>query len=224
MKRFGAVAITVTGLLAVLASVGHAGQGSGGGAGGTGAAGAVQVSIGTPATRVCGYASLVPGDLTGSATCSMPVTYTGAMSAYLSLTITVQSKAGRGGARLYDGTGVTGLTISASDGTSGYTVPTGTGAAGGSCPSGFTCWTTANDLAGWYGNGRPDVTFTKGDSVTFTVTPRFPRTAGNPYQGGAATLTLTVQAVQAPSNPLPAGCGIATIGRPCPATAAFSWS
>jgi len=85
MKRFGAVAITVTGLLAVLASVGHAGQGSGGGAGGTGAAGAagsVQVSIGTPATRVCGYASLVPGDLTGSATCSMPVTYTGAMSAY----------------------------------------------------------------------------------------------------------------------------------------------
>ena len=151
MKRFGAIAIAVAGLLAVLASVGHAGQGSNDS---PVVAGSVQVRIDTPATRVCSYASLVPGDLTGSATCSMPVTYTGAMSAYLSLTITIQSKAGPGGARLYDGTGITGLTISASDGSSAYAVPTGSGAASGSCPSGFACWTTANDLAGWYSNGR----------------------------------------------------------------------
>src|SRR5579862_2193261 len=115
MKRFGAIAITVAGLLAGLATgVGHAGQGSNNS---PPVAGAVQVNLGTPATRVCSYASLVPGDLTGSATCSMPVTYSGAMPAYLSLTITIQSKAGPGGARLYDGTGLTGLTISAGDGT-----------------------------------------------------------------------------------------------------------
>jgi hypothetical protein len=37
-------------------------------------------------------------------------------------------------------------------------------------------------------------------------------------------VTLTAQAVQAPANPLPAGCTTATIGQPCPATGTFTWS
>lgn len=209
------VAAAIAGVTAVLASAGWAGPRPDGRG---------QVSMTTPATRACTYAALVPGDLTGSAACSLAVTYTGAMPAYLSLTVTVQSKSRPGGVPLYDGSNASGLTVSVSDGHASYTVPTGAGVAGGSCPSGFTCWTSAFDLAGWYRNGAPDVKFVAGDAVTFTATPRFPRTAGNPYQGGTATLTLTVRAVQAPANPLPGSCGTATIGRPCPANSTFSWS
>jgi hypothetical protein len=96
---------------------------------------------------------------------------------------------------------------------------------GGSCPSGFTCWTAANDLAAWYGgNGAPNLAFAAGTPVTFTVTPGFARTAGNSYQGGTATVTLTAQAVQAAGNPLPSGCGLSTIGQPCPADSTFTWN
>jgi hypothetical protein len=182
------------------------------------------MSISTSATHVCTYTSLVPGDLTGSATCSMSVAYTGSIPAYMSLTVALQSKSGRGGTPLYDGTNTTGLTLAISDGHHNFTVPTGPGTTGGSCPSGSTCWTAANDLAAQYGNGTPNLTFTKHDSVTFTVTPRLPKTVGNRYQAGAATMTLIAQAVQAAANPLPSRCTVSTIGQPCHAAGKFTWS
>jgi len=182
---------------------------------GTGQVGTVVLSEnGPPVTHSCNYSDVVPGDLPGSpaGTCALSVTFTGIGPAWVSLTIGVQSQAGSGGSTLYDGSG-----------TNTYTVPTGTGTTGGSCPNGFTCWSTANDLAAWYGPG-PNLGFTDGKSVTWTVTPQFPTSVTNPYQGGSATVTLIAQAVQAPGNPLPAGCTTSTIGTPCPTGGGFSWS
>jgi hypothetical protein len=197
-------------------------SGSGSGSASTGG---VAVSINAPATHTCTYTALVPGNLTGSATCALSVTYTGSISAFMSLTVAVQSKAGPGGHTLYDGSGNAGLTLSISDGHHAFTVPTGAGTTGGSCPVGFTCWTTANDLAVWYSGTAPNLTFTSASpAVTWTVTPLFPKTVGNTYQGATAALTLTAQAVQAPANPLPAACTTSTIGLSCPASGGFAWS
>lgn len=218
---FTGVVVTVAGLVTGLASATLDATGSGTGSAG---AGSVALSLNSAATKTCAYGSLLPGGLTGSASCAMSVTYTGTLPAFLSLTVQVRSTAGRGGAPLYGGDGA-GLTLSVSDGHRSFTVPAGPGVTGGSCPSGLTCWTAANDLAAWYsGNGTPNLTFGSGTPVTFTVTPGFARAAGNSYQGGTATVTLTAQAVQAPGNPLPSGCGISTIGQPCPANGTFTWS
>jgi hypothetical protein len=216
------VALAITGLVTGLASAALNATGGGTGSASTGS---VTMNVNSAASRTCGYGSLLPGDLTGSGSCALAVSYTGTLAAFMSLTVQIQARAGSGSAPLYDGTNAGGLTLSVGDGHNSFTVPTGPGTSGGSCPPGFTCWTAANDLAAWYGSdGAPNLTFAGGASVTFTVTPSFPRTTGNPYQGGTATVTLTAQAVQAPANPLPSGCTTATIGRPCPASGTFSWS
>jgi hypothetical protein len=211
-----AAAGLVTGLASATLNVTGSGTGSA-------ATGSVVLGVNAAATRTCSYGSLLPGDLTGAATCALSVTYTGTLTAFVSLTVQVQAKAGPGGAVLYNGNGG-GLTLSVSDGHAGFTVPAGPGTTGGSCPSGFTCWTAANDLAAWYSGGAANLSFASGDSATFTVTPSFPATAGNGFQGGTAAVTLTAQAVQAPGNPLPSGCTTTTIGRPCPASGTFTWS
>lgn len=191
---------------------------------GPGSAATSSVTIGAPVVSTCTYPHLEPGD--SMSNCSMGVTYTGATSAWMSLTVMLQAKAGTiGGAKpLYDGTNSSGLTLSISDGHRSFTVPTGAGVAGGSCPIGYTCWTAANDLAAWYSGSTPNLSFANGKSVTWTVTPVFLRGAGNPYQGSTATLTLTAQAVQSAVNPLPASCTTSTIGQPCPASGLFAWS
>jgi hypothetical protein len=180
---------------------------------------------GPPATHSCSYTDIVPGDLPGSpaGTCGLSVSFTGIGPAWVSLTVVVQSRAGSGGTTLYDGSGTNGLTLSITDGANNYTVPTGSGTTGGSCPGGFTCWSADNDLAAWYSPG-PNLGFTNGKSVTWTVTPQFPTSVTNPYQGASATVTLSAQAVQAPGNPLPAACTTSTIGAPCPSGGGFAWS
>ena len=218
---FAGVMLAAAGLVTGLASATLDATGSGTGSASTGS---VVLGINGAATRTCAYGSLLPGGLTGSATCALSISYTGTLTAFLSLTVQVQARAGSGGALLYDGTNASGLTLSVSDGHASYSVPAGPGTTGGSCPSGFTCWTAANDLAAWYNGSAPNLTFANGDSVTFTVTPLFPSTVGNTYQGGTATVTLTAQAVQAPGNPLPSGCTTATIGHPCPGSGTFTWS
>lgn len=190
--------------------------------GGSGNASTSTVSIGTPASTTCSYLHLAPGD--SMANCSLGVTYTGSIPAWMSLTVAIQSKPGRiGGSTLYHGN-TAGLTFSISDGHNSFTVPTGAGTTGGTCPAGNTCWSVANDLAAWYGGSTPNLSFANTRSATWTVTPVFPRTSGNPYQGSTATLTLTAQAVQTAANALPAVCTTSTIGQPCAPTASFSWS
>jgi hypothetical protein len=216
----GGAVLAATGLVTGLASATLNASGSGTGSAATGSVG---LSTNAAATHTCSYGSLLPGDLTGSGSCAFPVTYTGALTAFVSVTVQVQATAAPGHTALYQGNAA-GLTLSLSDGHSSFTVPAGSGVSGGSCPAGSTCWVAANDLAAWYSGTTPAVTFASGDSVTFTVTPSFPTSVGNAFQGGTATVTLIAQAVQAPGNPLPSGCGTATIGRPCPATGTFTWS
>jgi hypothetical protein len=227
-KRWRALFVVglVTANLALVAGLAFAFFTTTGTGTGSGQVGTVALTEnGPPATHSCNYTDIVPGDLPGSptGTCALSVTFTGIGPAWVSLTIAVHSRAGSGGSTLYDGSGTSGLTVSISDGTNSYTVPTGAGTTGGSCPIGFTCWSTANDLAAWYGPG-PNLSFTNGKAVTWTVTPQFPTSATNPYQGASATVILSAQAVQALGNPLPAGCTTSTIGIPCPSQGGFSWS
>ena len=188
------------------------------------ALGTVALNMNDSQSSTCNYSALDPGDLTGSTTCSLSVTYTGSLSAYVSLSVAVQSEAGPGGATLYDGSNSSGLTLSISDGHNTFALPTGAGTTGGSCPAGFTCWSMANDLAASYSGSTPDLTFSSGDTATWTVTPKFSKTAPNAYQGASASLVLTAQAVQAPGNPLPVTCTTSTIGLSCPANGSFAWS
>lgn len=199
---------------------------SNGGGSGFASTSNVSLSVNASATRTCTYSPLTPGDLTGSSTCTLGIGYTGSTPAFVSLTVSIQAKAGSGGKPLYDGTNSTGLTLSLKDnGDRSFTVPTGTGSTGGSCPVGFTCWTSAFDLAAWYTGSGPTLAFTStSPAVTFTLTPLYPTTVNNFYQGGSATVTLTAQAVQTTANSLPAGCTTTTIGQPCPATGSFAWS
>ena len=218
---FAGVMLAAAGLVTGLASATLNATGGGTGSASTGS---VVLGINAAATRTCSYGSLLPGDLTGAAPCALSVTYTGTLTAFLSLTVQVQAKAGPGGSALYNGN-AGGLTLAISDGHNSFTVPAGPDTTGGSCPSGFTCWTAANDLVAWYSVGAAaNLKFSSGDSATFTVTPGFPKTAGNGFQGGTAAVTLTAQAVQAPGNPLPPGCTTSTIGEPCPASGTFTWS
>jgi hypothetical protein len=193
-------------------------------ASGTGLAstGTVMLHVNGSGTQVCDYGLLAPGDLTGSATCTLSVTYRGSIPAYLALTIRISSKAGSGGSPLYDGTNTTGLTMRLREGQHNFTVPTGPGSTGEPCPAGFTCWTAPDELAA-PDAGTAGLIFHRGDTVTFVLTPIFDSATGNSYQGGQAKIALLVQAVQAPANPLPSTCDVSTIGQPCPASGTFTW-
>ena len=227
--RIAGVAALIAGIAALAGGVAHALLTANGSGSGFASTGSVTLTTNAPATHACTYPSLVPGALPsptpGAATCALSVTYSGSMPAYVSLTVQIQAKAGSGGKALYDGSNVTGLTLAISDGHNSFTVPTNPGSTGGSCPAGFTCWSAANELAATYSGSTPVLAFASGSAATWTVTPVFPKTVGNPYQGGQAVLTLTAQAVQgAPANPLPASCTASTIGKPCPASGGFTWS
>lgn len=223
--RIAGVAALIAGAAALVGGVAHALLTANGSGSGFASTGSVALTVNSSATHTCAYPSLAPGDLTGSGNCQLAVTYSGSLSAYVSLTVQIQAKAGSGGAALYNGSNTSGLTLSISDGHHSFLVPTGAGATGGSCPTGYTCWTAANDLAATYSGSTPTLTFTSGSAATWTVTPVFPRTSGNPFQGGQALVTLTAQAVQgSPANPLPASCTTSTIGTPCAASGGFTWS
>ncbi|MFI5036234.1 MAG: hypothetical protein ACHQFZ_08545 [Acidimicrobiales bacterium] len=212
---------------ALVAGIAYGALTATGSGGGSASTGSVALSINAPATTTCNYPKLTPGDLAGAATCALSVTYGGSLTAYVSLTVAVQSKSGVGGHPLFDGVG-DGLTFTISDGHHSFSVPAGAGTTGGTCPVGFTCWTSPYDLAAWYSGVTANLAFTNASpAVTWTVTPSFPTTLvnANGYQGATANVILTAQAVQgAPANPLPATCTTSTIGQSCPASGGFAWS
>lgn len=225
VARPAAVVAIVAAALALIAAVAFAFfSDSSSSPGNSLALGTVALNLNSPQTTTCVYNALNPGDLTGSTTCALSVTYTGTLSAYVSLTVQIQSKAGVGGHTLYDPTNGNGLTLSISDGHHSFTVPAGAGSTGGSCPVGFTCWTAPNDLAAWYSGSTPELTFANGDSATWTVTPLFPNSVTNAYQGATATVSLTAEAVQSPGNTIPGSCTTSTIGQSCPPGGGFAWS
>lgn len=200
---------------------------------GTVTVGIGSVSLTGSASSSCpvSYPGLVPGDTANAlGTCQFTFNYTGSLPAYMSLTVQVQSKAGIGGTTLFDGTS-TGLQVSVSDGTTSYSTPPATGTTTCTPSGGYTaCWVESNDLtASSYPSSVPDLNFGPGHSnaVTFTVMATLPSGAKNQYQGGAASVTLTAQAVQAGANTLPAACNESTVGQPCSSSAGpppFAWS
>ncbi len=207
------------GLLAGFAAASQILHGSGTG---LASAGTVTLHLNDSGSHVCDYGLLAPGDLTGTAHCTLSVTYRGSIPAYLALTIRISSKAGSGGSPLYDGSNSTGLTLRVKEGRHSFTVPTGPGSTGRPCRAGFSCWTAQDELAA-PPSGTASLRFHRGDTVTFILTPRFAAGTGNAFQDGKAKVSLAVQAVQAPANPLPATCNASTIGQPCPASGTFTW-
>jgi hypothetical protein len=219
MLYAGGLGLAISGLLAAFAAAAQILAGSGTG---LASAGTVAMRVNGSGTQVCDYDLLAPGDLSGSATCTLSVTYRGSIPAYLGLTIRISSKAGPGGSPLYDGTNATGLTMRVTQGRHSFMVPTGPGSTGKPCQTGFTCWMASHELAATRAR-HAGLVFHRGDIVTFSLTPRFAAATGNSYQGGRAKIALIVQAVQAPANPLPATCNATTIGQPCPASGTFTW-
>jgi hypothetical protein len=196
-------------------------QGTGGG---LASSGTVALRVNGPATHACDFGDVLPGTLTGAATCTFSVSYAGSLTAFVALTIQVTATAGAGGRPLFDGSNTSGLALQVSDGHASYTVPTGPGTTGGACPARSTCWTQPDDLAAWYRGRTPELVFSSGDVTTFTITPMFPPSAGAAYQGGSADVVLTAQAVQTAANPLPGRCTSTAIGQPCPPSGPFTWS
>ena len=114
-RLLGAIAL-VAGVAAAAAGVAYGLLPTTGAGSGSASTGSVSLSIGQPVGQKCSYTSLSPGDLPASTNCSLTVTYTGSISAYVSLTVVIQSKAGSGSGRksLYDGTNTSGLSLSCS--------------------------------------------------------------------------------------------------------------
>ena len=217
----GALSLTSVALVTGLAYGFFSSAGTGDGAA---TVGTLALGLNAPASSSCDYANLTPGDLTGLNQCTLAVNYTGSVPAFVSLSVEVASIAGSGGGLLFNGSGSSGLTFTISDGHNSFEVPAGPGTTGGSCPAGYTCWTSPDDLAAWYTGVTPSLDFTGASPVvTWTVTPVFPTSAGNAFEGGSAKLTLTARAVQGEPNPLPAGCDLTTIGQSCPASGSFVW-
>ena len=190
---------------------------------GTGSAStsAVTLAVNASATHSCSYDDLEPGDLSGqsSPSCSLSVAYTGSVPAFVSLSVVVETQAGPGPASrpLYNPTASSGLTFSIHDDQSPsvtYGAPTAVAACPPTAPAGSVCYSLGDQLVS-------TVAVAPGRSIAFALAPSFDISAGNPYQGGRATVELSVQAVQAAANPLPSGC---STGQPCPPSGSFSWS
>ena len=58
-------------------------------------------------------------------------------------------------------------------------------------------------------------------AVGFSLDYALAAAAGNGYQGGSTTVTLTFHAVQSANNALPSGCAA---GQQCNAGSGFAWS
>ncbi len=180
-------------------------------------AGTVTVGDGTPVSVSCNVQNMVPGDSSSGAPsgshadgpCSYNVKYTGSANAYLAVDVAV----GNGPTKLYDSS-ATGAQLYLKDGSSTYVNGTSfTQEVGGSAslPAGSS---TPNLLV----STTPATT---GTAVSFSLDYAVPATAGNGYQGGNSTVTLTFHAVQAGNNPVPSDCAA---GHQCNASSTFAWS
>ena len=180
-------------------------------------AGTVSVGDGTPVSVTCAPSGMVPGESSSGAPsgtkagspCTFNVKYTGSASAYLAVDVAISN----GTTKLYDGT-ATGLQYYLKDGSStSYVSGTSYTQEGG---------TSATMPAAGASNLLVSRTpASTNAAVGFTLDDAFPGAAGNAYQGGSSTVTLTFHAVQSGSNPLPSDC---VAGQQCNASGSFAWS
>jgi len=175
------------------------------------------VTLSSTVTGACAVTNMAPGD--SPAACTMALSYSGSLSAYVALDVVVETQAGSGGSTLYNPGGSNGVTISLTDNQTSpvtYTVPTSATTCPGGAPGGSTCYELDNELLGTtaYANGASD---------TVSTSVSFPSAAGNGYQGGAAQVILTAHAVQSKNNAL--SCTTtATPGHACAPSGSFAWS
>jgi hypothetical protein len=204
----------------VYATVTYLGAGTG-----SGSTAVVSLSLGAPAQKLCSYTDLEPGDLVGSPaqSCTFSIRYSGSITAYMALDVVIQTRAGPGRSkhRLYDPSAGSGLTLKITDSQVPkvtYVTPTKATACPAGAPAGTVCYAVHDDLVSAH------VFTSASPAVTFTISPQFPKSAGNAYQGATAGVKLIVHVVQAAVNPLPATCDASTLGHPCPPSGTFTWS
>jgi hypothetical protein len=213
----GAASVTAVGAVATLVAGFTFGLFSGCQGGGANTFTAGTVSIGTPTSVTCTVSGMVPGDSSSGASsgskadapCTFNVTYTGSASAWLAVDVSVSS----GGTALYDTT-ASGLQLFLKDGSSTSYVSGASykqqGGASASLPVGSTQNLLVSTSAA-----------SNGAAVNFSLDYALPAAAGNQYQNGSTTVTLTIHAVQSGNNALPSGCAA---GQQCSAGSGFSWS
>ena len=179
-------------------------------------AGTVTVGTGSPASVTCTISGMMPGDSSsgapagnkGSTPCTYNVKYTGSASAWLAVDVAVSN----GSTVLYDGTG-TGLQLYLKDAGTSYVNGTTFAQQGGGAAA-LPAGTTSNLLV----STSPAST---GTAVNFSLDYALAAAAGNGYQGGSTTVTLTFHAVQSGNNALPSGCAA---GQQCNSGSGFAWS
>lgn len=170
-------------------------------------AGTVTVGNQGTASTTCTVTGIVPGDSSASygslsqalSACAYRVKYTGSASAYLAVDISVTA----GSTALYDAT-ANGLQVkvladstSFMDGTT-YKVENGTN----------TSLAAGTPVTNLLVSATPATT---NSEVTFDIRYGLPTSAGNGYQGGSATVTLTFHAVQSANQ----GTITCVAGRQC---------
>jgi hypothetical protein len=195
-------AAAVAALVAGLAYATIPTTGNGTGSASTGAL--TLTANGAPATSACAYTALALG-----------------------IVIETQRSAASGSHPLYDTTS-TGLTMSITSASPSvtYRVPT----APTPCPAGAPALSTCYELDHELVSTTPFTSPSPATStVTFTLTPNFPTTAGNAYQASAAQVLLTVQAVQAAGNTISCSSTAPSVapptaGAPCTPAGTFTWS
>lgn len=175
------------------------------------------LTLSSDVTGACSVTNMAPGD--SPAACTMGLSYSGSLDAYLAVDILVETQAGSGGTVLYNPVGSNGLTVSIADNQGTpvtYTVPATATACPGSAPAGSTCYELDNELLG-------TSAFASGATDTISTSVTLPLAAGNGYEGGAAQVILTAHAVQSKNNAL-ACSTVPTAGQSCTPSGAFAWS
>lgn len=175
------------------------------------------VSVATSGSVTCNLANMTPGQSSGGAptgsnsvrACSYNLTYTGTSPAWLAVDVQVSN----GSTALYDGTAA-GLQLYLTDGANTTYVNGTSYQTEGSTPGTLTPGTTSDLLVS-------TTAATPGTGISLILNYALPAAAGNSYQGGSTTVTLTFHAVQAASNPLPADCAP---GHQCNSSSSFTWS
>ncbi len=172
------------------------------------------VTLAESASSACSVTGILPGATGGP--CTLQVTYSGSVAAYLGLDVFIATKAQVPGTiPLYDPSDSSNdLQISVSDGQSPqvtYLAPTSvptvvgcTTVPGSGFDSTYICYELSDVLVS-------TTPFTNDGTDTFTTTVSVPTSSTTGYQGGTASIVLLAHAVQsAHQNP-----GSCTAGSPC---------
>ena len=172
------------------------------------------VTLATNATSTCTVTALLPGQTPSP--CRLQATYGGSVSGWMALDVLVATKSGApGNTALYnplDSSNDLQITVTDNQGSPiTYVSPSTNLGSAIPCPAGsgfngtFTCY-QLNDLL------VSTTAFTNSSSsITFTTSVTLPASNGTAYQGGTASIVLTVHATQSNNNPA-TGC---TSGQPC---------